>query len=1004
MIYILALIAIFVYSGYAAPQNLFFGASKCGYSSCNAVKHGMINVHLVPHTHDDVGWLKTVDQYYYGDKNDIQIAGVQYILDSVIPELINDPNKRFIYVEIAFFARWWREQSDSMRHAVKGLVNEGRLEFILGGWCMNDEAATHYNAIIDQHTIGFEFLRQNFKECGRPRVAWQIDPFGHSRELASLFAQMGFDGLFFGRLDYQDKDNRLNKKTMEMIWKGSPKNLGSRSELFTGALYSGYGPPSGFCWDTICGDSPIMLSSSFMFQAKHYQTKHLIWTMGSDFQYSNAHTWYKNLDKLIKYANAMQSNGSKVNLLYSTPSCYLDQLNKAGLKWTTKEDDFFPYASRGHGFWTGYFTSRATLKYYVRRTNNFLQVTKQMDALALLEDTDNSTYNIVILREAMGVAQHHDAVSGTEKQAVAYDYAERLANGVNECQKVVNDAYGKLMPLKTVKPPGHSFCTLLNISSCAFTEQNKMFQLHIYNPIARSVIYYVRLPVVGSEYNVVGPDGKPIQNQIVPIASDTMRIPERKGSLAKHELVFNTTLQPLGFTTYFIQMTSAKKTKTLETTKVKQLTGTEDTVLSNKYISLTFDGSSGLLSKMENLEKKISIKLNQQLGYYIGHDGNNSKDEFVASGAYIFRPSSNNVHMFDKPQLKLKNYIKQGEIVQELTQSFSSWATESFILYENAKWAEIQWTVGPIPINDKKGKEVISQYTTDLQTDSLFYTDANGREILQRKRDYRSTWTLNQSEPIAGNYYPVNSRTYMQDTDKDIRFSVLTDRSQGGSSIKDGQLEIMVHRRLLHDDALGVGEPLNETGSDGKGLVVRGSHFIFLDTIKESAAVQRPFAEELFMAPQLSFTNAQMKYSDWSKQYRTMWSGVKKTLPPNIHLLTLEQFAGTGPVPSQDQPFLLRLEHMFEVDEDVDLSKPVNVTLQDLFTTFEITSATELTLGANLPLNQLERLKWMSEDSKTTPINESRIKYEPLKLGDDLTVTLNPMQIRTFQIQIKSRQ
>ncbi|KRT79201.1 glycoside hydrolase, partial [Oryctes borbonicus] len=205
----------------------------CGYQSCTSSDPDKLNVHIVPHSHDDVGWLKTVDQYYYGVKNYIQRAGVQYIIDSVISALDQNPDRRFIQVETAFFHKWWEEQTEDRRELFKKLVNSGRLEIVNGAWSMNDEAAVHYQSVIDQFTLGLRTINDTLGACGRPKIGWQIDPFGHSKEMASIFSQMGYDGLFFSRLDWRDKSKRLNSKTAEMLWQGS-SNLGPPTRQYVG--------------------------------------------------------------------------------------------------------------------------------------------------------------------------------------------------------------------------------------------------------------------------------------------------------------------------------------------------------------------------------------------------------------------------------------------------------------------------------------------------------------------------------------------------------------------------------------------------------------------------------------------------------------------------------------------------------------------------------------------------------------------------------------------------
>ena len=94
---------------------------------------------------------------------------------------------------------------------------------------------------------------------------------------------MGFDGLLFGRADYEDKQQRKATRNMEMVWNASA-NLGNKfsigrdgkvplvtiliiigqeSWLFTSILLDGYHEPDHLCFDFVCTDDPVMVSSRY---------------------------------------------------------------------------------------------------------------------------------------------------------------------------------------------------------------------------------------------------------------------------------------------------------------------------------------------------------------------------------------------------------------------------------------------------------------------------------------------------------------------------------------------------------------------------------------------------------------------------------------------------------------------------------------------------------------------------------------------------------------------
>uniref|UniRef100_A0A673AG95 Glycoside hydrolase family 38 N-terminal domain-containing protein n=1 Tax=Sphaeramia orbicularis TaxID=375764 RepID=A0A673AG95_9TELE len=178
-------------------------------------KNATIQTFVIPHSHMDVGWTVFSNVY-----------------NSVTEELSKDKGRRFISVEQEFFRLWW----DHLRQ----LVKEGRLEFVIGGQVMHDEAVTDLNDDILQMTEGHGFLYQTFGV--RPRFSWHVDPFGASATTPVLFALAGFDAHVVSRIDYDLKD-AMQKNKVDADLRTRPQKPHLKS-TFTPPIKS-IKPPTG---------------------------------------------------------------------------------------------------------------------------------------------------------------------------------------------------------------------------------------------------------------------------------------------------------------------------------------------------------------------------------------------------------------------------------------------------------------------------------------------------------------------------------------------------------------------------------------------------------------------------------------------------------------------------------------------------------------------------------------------------------------------------------------
>uniref|UniRef100_A0A8C2ALV9 Alpha-mannosidase n=1 Tax=Cyprinus carpio TaxID=7962 RepID=A0A8C2ALV9_CYPCA len=812
-----------------------------------------LQVFVVPHSHNDPGWLKTFDDYYRDQ--------TQHILNNMVVKLHEDSRRKMIWSEISYFSKWWDGIDEQKRDAVKRLIESGQLEVATGGWVMPDEANAHYFALIDQLVEGHQWLERNLGV--KPKTGWAVDPFGHSPTQAYLLRQAGLSNMLIQRVHYSVKKHFASQKTLEFFWRQNWDQDSSSDILCHMMPFYSYdvphtcGPDPKICcqfdfkrlpggriscpWrippqaitDNNIQERVQTLLDQYRKKSKLFRTNVLLAPLGDDFRYTEAVEWdqqFENYQKLFDYMNSHPE--LHVQAQFGTISDYFEALRKSTgmdpvgmnvgqLAFPVLSGDLFTYADRDDHYWSGYFTSRPFYKRLDRVLESHLRAAEVLYSLTL---ANIQTYgqpsdypavdNYKLLTEArrnLGLFQHHDAIAGTGKDWVVVDYGTRLYHSILNVKRVIvssahwlvlkdkpayyHDPSNPFLQMDDVQPSQDALPrkTILEVGekprllvACNPTEQARTSMVTVYVTTPKVRVLDALGHVVRAQVSAVWNDASHAATDVFQVRSATL-MPAPLG-LSVYQLMEG--MEPRTEAAKYMFLQDGMKISVSKPEHFSQFYQQDAAPvhIENPHLKLSISKATGLLEKMRLKEDDSEFLVKVEFAWY-GTTSNKDK-----SGAYLFLPDKEaTIYSPSQPPVVR---VTKGPLFSEVTTTFPH-ITQNLRLY-NIHGVEGQSVeiCNTVDIRGEINREIAMRITSDLNSKDRFFTDLNGYQVQPRKTMAKL--------PLQANFYPMTSMVYLQDSG--TRLSLLTAQSLGAASLKSGQLEVIMDRRLNQDDNRGLGQ------------------------------------------------------------------------------------------------------------------------------------------------------------------------------------------------------